>query len=283
MPLCECGTTLTDLRSAHELARWASREGDCWDYRENGTAYWKYCRPCHMRRWPNDRRYNNRWSSPAPPWYNIQVSGVCRLLARDLHLAREPPELRREESKTVGLRQVRRRVAASPSAVGSDGPQAPLCLDSRYFYHEEQRLRVHYADDHGYPLADTTDYEAEAWTRCAFANERAPGVCAARGCSRVVAGFYRVQRADLRLDQLHVTFLWGRGRLGQRAYWGRVVCWDFRCFNLRWCPGAPVFRAPESRSGWLWRAGCFGGRVWLAGRLAGWPAQQLHNNYTTTT
>ena len=100
MPLCERGTTLTDLRSAHELARWASREGDCWDYRENRTPYWKYCRPCHMRRWPNDRRYNNRWSSPAPPWYNIPVSSVCHLLAGDLYLTREPPELRREESQT---------------------------------------------------------------------------------------------------------------------------------------------------------------------------------------
>ena len=62
MPTCVCGTVLTDSRNADEQFRWSDRLGDCWDYRENGTAYWFRCRRCRLRERPNDYRVNNRWS-----------------------------------------------------------------------------------------------------------------------------------------------------------------------------------------------------------------------------
>ena len=38
MPLCSCGKTLADLRSAGEEERWAERLDVSWGVRENGTG-----------------------------------------------------------------------------------------------------------------------------------------------------------------------------------------------------------------------------------------------------
>ena len=97
MPRCPCGVVLTDLRTQEELRKWAHREGDCWGRRPNGTPYWYFCLRCHLRRWPNDRRYNNRWSTPAPPLWHMACSGVHRLVAGDFYLTCPPPERRRDE------------------------------------------------------------------------------------------------------------------------------------------------------------------------------------------
>eukprot|EP00973_Karenia_brevis_P034912 4818168-Karenia_brevis.AAC.1 len=108
MPLCVCGTTLTDIRNPDVLAKWQDREGDAWLRRENGTPYWQFCVDCHMRRWPNDRRCRNSASKPAPPWLNYSCSGVRRLFAGDFFLTQPPPEVvspsERAESETRRVR-----------------------------------------------------------------------------------------------------------------------------------------------------------------------------------
>ena len=67
MPFCQLGETLTDLRNPALREIWASRQGECWDYRANGAAYWYYCQRCHMQNWPNDRRCNNGWMLSGAP------------------------------------------------------------------------------------------------------------------------------------------------------------------------------------------------------------------------
>jgi hypothetical protein len=88
MPLCQCGKILTDVRSADEQTRWAERLDVSWGCRENGTAYWFYCQPCHQKVWPHDRRVIGRYSRPAPKYLAIYLPkaaayGKSRLASGD--------------------------------------------------------------------------------------------------------------------------------------------------------------------------------------------------------
>jgi hypothetical protein len=124
MPLCVCGKTLTDLRSEEERRRWWDRRGECWDFTANGTPYWQFCISCHMGRWPHDRRFNNRWSTPASPLYHRVMDGKSRLVAGDFYLTRPPPE-RLSTATAAGPRNVRPRLFSSPSGSSSAGLCAP--------------------------------------------------------------------------------------------------------------------------------------------------------------
>ena len=78
MPLCRCGLHLADLRDTDEQLRWAERLGECWDYNDKGRGFWFFCVRCHAQRWPNDRRYQNRHSHPAPKWPHIKGHPIRR-------------------------------------------------------------------------------------------------------------------------------------------------------------------------------------------------------------
>ena len=97
MPLCVCGTVLTDIRGADEQVRWAERLGDCWGYRENGTAYWFKCFRCLVREWPNDFKVKNRYSRPAPSWLHLHWTARPRgqLASGDFFFLTTPPPERR--------------------------------------------------------------------------------------------------------------------------------------------------------------------------------------------
>ena len=95
MPMCGCGGfVLTDIRNADVLRKWMHREGEVWGYRPNGTPYWLYCVGCHQRRWPHDRRCNNGYSRPAPPYLHVFRGGSSSriLVAGDFSLTEPPPE-----------------------------------------------------------------------------------------------------------------------------------------------------------------------------------------------
>ena len=156
MPRCVCGTTLTDLRTNEERQRWASRLDDCWRYHSNGTAYWMFCLRCHLRRWPNDRRFNNRWSSPAAPWYHRQVNGVRRLIAGDFYITQPPPELDHDTVRSHDRDDDRRVRPRLPDLVL--GPMGSFGAHIQWRH----------------PVATIVEIPYERWQRCEFASERQP-------------------------------------------------------------------------------------------------------------
>ena len=90
-PTCQ-DMILTDIRNPYLIIKWQHRRGDAWGYGDNGTPCWLYCVKCHMRRWPNDRRYANGASRPTPSWLHREASGRQRLFAGDFWLIAPPPE-----------------------------------------------------------------------------------------------------------------------------------------------------------------------------------------------
>ena len=195
MPRCPCGVVLTDLRTQEELRKWAHREGDCWGRRPNGTPYWYFCLRCHLRRWPNDRRYNNRWSTPAPPLWHMACSGVHRLVAGDFYLTCPPPERRRDE--LAEPRRVRPRLGppSSPEARGTSGTGTT------------RRRCAHLSDLAGGELATVREIPRDQPRRCHFAGELGPETCNALGCARPAVAFYFVQCDDSPLPQRDRTLL----------------------------------------------------------------------------
>ena len=197
-------------------------------------------------------------------------------------MTREPPELRREESQTglaAGAAPSRCVSLGSwqrwPSGAAVSGQQILLPRGAAAPSTLRRRSWLSPGRHHG--------LRGRGVDAMRIRKRMCPGRLRRQGLFARGRGFLPSAESRPSLGPAGRNLSLGSWKIWARAYWGRVVCWDFRFFNLRWCPGSPVFRAPESRSGWLWRAGCFGGRVWLAGRLAGWPAQQQHNNYTTIT
>ena len=67
VPLCICGTVLTDIRGTDEQIRCAERLGVFWDYCENGMVYWFRCFRCHLREWPDDFKVK-RTVTPLSTW-----------------------------------------------------------------------------------------------------------------------------------------------------------------------------------------------------------------------
>ena len=120
-PLCPCcqQVFLTDLRSDTELGRWGDLEGVSWRRSSGGTPRWDLCLACHRQEWPNDRRCNNRHSSPSPFWMRLRVgrvrgASVSRLDAGDFFLTAAPPELVGESGVPLGTaRRAKRRKARS--------------------------------------------------------------------------------------------------------------------------------------------------------------------------
>ena len=127
MPLCACGTVLTDIRGADEQVRWAERLGDCWGYRENGTAYWFKCFRCHVREWPNDFKVKNRYSRPAPSWLHLHWTARPRgqLASGDFFFLTTPPPERRG-------RQHPRCVDAVPAVVFRGSSHFPCPKSPRW-------------------------------------------------------------------------------------------------------------------------------------------------------
>jgi len=199
MPPCpEClatgqHTVLTDLRSADERERWAGLEGVCWSKRPNGTAYWHLCLACHARRYPHDRRCNNRHSRPAPPWYHLTASSLRRLVAGDFFLTSPPPEY--AEPASSSDRIVRPRLEGFMAPAADDSSSSSSDGNSRG-PDLQMADRVRWSDD--WTWLKGGEFTAEECglvavcpvpdgprTRCAFAHEDLSSAsCMAAGCLR---------------------------------------------------------------------------------------------------
>ena len=220
------------------LVKWALRQGDAWDYRSNGTPYWLLCVVCHMRRWPNDRRYRNANSRPAPPWLHIQMSGRRCLVAGDLWITSPPPES--EDRMLGGPRVVRPRFEGDligetaeaeaaafvaereeMSMARADAEAAAFVLadrgaqavaEARLRMLEEVRSTLSassggsrlLADSHVQwlepPVSDVVTIPRDQLPRCLFAYENGSAPCCLRGCRNFATGFFKVRRLQ---DSLH--------------------------------------------------------------------------------
>ena len=67
---------------------WAECEGEQWE-RKGKLAYFKRCLPCHLKKWPQDRRARNRHSRPAMDGPGKRVAnGVCHTAVGKFYLTK---------------------------------------------------------------------------------------------------------------------------------------------------------------------------------------------------
>ena len=226
MPLCECGKTLTDIRSLEVLERWAHRQGDAWDYRENGTPYWKNCQQCHAKIFPHDRR-RNRWCLPAPACLHVVGSrrsgAIAARVSGDFWLTSPPPErisvVAQSSSSADGRRVAIEDMSSSTTRAeqwaqrltSHDVAQNSSSSDGRRVRRrfaaavEEMPSSAARSVQWAQPLKEVFEIPRDQMQRCLFLGEGSADVCSARGCAARATTLVtvRIPTSDVR----HCTFL----------------------------------------------------------------------------